>query len=407
MSDEQQTTRFSWADEPIEEEDITPKYTSESQVEENVSEDALEDLSKELNELRYKIFNLSIKKMREHEQNFEKVVEKRFHLDCYNSFINCKKWLNFSSLVTSIINMDCEIFGGAARDLIYRNHMTNLYNDYLDNETDICIKYLDSYERYDNCKVHPYSYKGRTLMPTDLDIYIQGKDKFNKLMTFLNERYKIHHFHNESPDFQNSQSPYFLETDPRFKDALEYHSVDIVSFNMSTELYRMLEFVKIFITKDIYEKIFESCKIHLDIIVLIDESMTDIRPPFNNPDFRCNQISLVKRTDGSGYEVKANWNFIDPYYINPGRFDLTKQIKSKIEKLKIESENLDIIINDILEQKAIPVITGKIPSLKRIIKMYSKNYDVHLESFIPFIIDILSLFFCNNTTLSMPTHSAT
>ena len=95
----------------------------------------------------------------------------------FKSEINCMNWKNLTTLINELIIINCEIFGGAARDIIYRDHCANrFYKEFIStrNSDKAC-------EEYDNPTCHPESFKGRTLLPKDLDIFIKGEGNFEKV----------------------------------------------------------------------------------------------------------------------------------------------------------------------------------------------------------------------------------
>lgn len=327
-----------------------------------------------------------------------------FNISQIISEINCSKWKNLNSLINGLIYLDCEIFGGAARDIVYRNYWTIKYYEYLkiqfpQNFYDL----VNSTTMYDNPSIHPESYKGRTLLPNDLDIFINDENKFKTVLEYLNRKYNIYYHKkpDDDDDIDNSNCPYFIETNPKLKNILKYYCISIEAFNIPIEARRIIECLRMIIPNDIYQKLFESCKIKLDFIVLTDgwqkKVTSDIQyeyhlqPPFNTPDFRCNQISLVKISDitkyeSRKYEIKTNWDFISQ---NDHDFSSSAALVSclsiKMEKLQRDMDNLKIITDDIIEQRAIPVFPRTIIPHHRILKMELKGYNVDLSSIIPFI----------------------
>ena len=303
------------------------------------------------------------------------------------SDVNCSYWKNFIDFIYKLISIDCEIFGGAARDLTLREYWTAKFYDFLKDGQ-------HSNEIYDDPSVHPESYEGRRLLPTDLDIFIKGKANFEKVMKYLEDNYKIRKIRFAEDSLPHS--PYFLETNKELKKVLEYHRFEIRGMKIPTEVSRMFACIREFLPEELSSKIWNGITIQLDIIVLKDnwkELGTDfydesrVSPPFDNPDFRCNQLSLVKCKDSTGYELKANMQFIP--LIDEREIGTIMRINRKaleFKQLQREADNLQIIIDDIIAKRAIPVARiGKMIAPHRILKMEKKGYTVDLSSILPHI----------------------
>jgi len=191
-------------------------------------------------------------------------------------------------------------------------------------------------------------------------------------------------------------SPYFLETNDELKKVLEYHRFEIEGMKIPTEVRRMFSCIRDFIPEELAFKIWNGITIQLDIIVLKDnwEELTsifdidDVCPPFRNPDFRCNQVSLVKSKDIviDKYELKANMQFIPI----PDEQEYTTFLNKKaleLKRLQREADNLQLIIDDIIAKRAIPASTNPRTSIAhhRILKMEKKGYTIDLSSILPHI----------------------
>jgi hypothetical protein len=141
--------------------------------------------------------------------------------------------------------------------------------------------------------------------------------------------------------------------------------------------------------------------INLDILVLDDDwntkmptvSESKIKLPFDRADFRCNQISLIANSnDGNCYTnpFKLKVNFYTYRLEEFKYYGLCKYKQKEIALLENEDRNLQEIINDIVNNIAVPVyklkdnITNKLPDAYRVIKMQKKGYSVDLKTLIPF-----------------------
>ena len=304
------------------------------------------------------------------------------------SNVNCSYWKNFDDLIQKLISLDCEIFGGAARDLTLREYWTSKFYEFVSED------WRSVNKSYDDPSVHPESYEGRRLFPTDLDIFIKGKANFEKVMKYLEGNHKIRNIRFEEDSLPHS--PYFLETNAELKKVLEYHRFEIRGMKIPAEVSRMFSCIREFLPEELASKIWTGITIQLDIIVLKDNweelsnvfCIDDLCPPFGNPDFRCNQLSLVKCKDSNRYELKANMQFIP--MLDEREIGFTMRFNRKAleaKQLQREADNLQLIIDDIIAKRAIPASSnpGKSIAPYRILKMEKKGYTIDLSSILPHI----------------------
>jgi hypothetical protein len=301
----------------------------------------------------------------------------------FNAEINRAHWNNINGLIAKLVcEMDCEIFGGAARDITYHDYMAGQFYDLFSKEN------RPTPEQYDDPTLFPETYKGRTLIPEDLDIFIHGEEKFKKVMEYLEKTYVIKKL--ATQDNVEPNTPYFMEKNEKLKDFLSYHKIIIDKPIMSSNIMRTFSCIKDLLPPNIYQKIFQPKEISIDIIVLKDNwkeldvtdmfEEIDVMPPFNNPDFRCNQLSLVK-AEYHGYKLKANWQFIGTTHSDT--YSLLNCMEPELRKLQDAVANLKIITDDIIAQRAIPVVPT-ILAAHRIVKMEKKGYHVDLSKILPF-----------------------
>lgn len=305
------------------------------------------------------------------------------------SEVNCAYWKNLHDLITKLISFDCEFFGGAARDFVCRQYWAENYYEFM------CKRHInnDTHETYDNPSVHPESYEGRRLLPTDLDIFIKGKANFEKVIEYLKRNFKIKEF--ELSEDALPHLPYFLETNAELKKVLEYHRFEIQSMQIPLEVRRMFSCIREFLPEELASKIWTGITIQLDIIVLKDNwreletnfDESEVCPPFGNADFRCNQLSLVKCKDSHRYELKANMQFIQPIaQIENETLFNRKQLETN--RLQREADNLQLIIDDIIAKRALLVSDQKVVAPHRILKMEKKGYTIDLFPLFPSITKI-------------------
>ena len=370
--------------------------------------------------------------------------------------LNCANWKNFKVLITELIDFDCEIFGGCPRDLVFREHWARKFYEYCD-----ANNISGTPENYANPEINPESYKGRTTQPNDLDVFIKGAGNFEKVKKHLNKKYKLKEI--TLTDDVEPHHPYFLETNKGLRNILTYYRFNISGYNICKEMHRLLYCMSNFLRdcnieskgEDIEESstlnlfnlvrnridksmgIIDRTKpltieeqlhgfyINIDIIVLEDNWKTNcdleelsqnidrqtfnmlldgnnIRPQFSVPDFRCNQLSLVKKNNSNdthmfslrNYVLKANWNFINNNYCGDGVAGvaggngisdsiisdaLENCITKEIAILQQEANNLKIITDDIIAQRAVASKISIPPN--RILKMKRKDYTIDLSAF--------------------------
>lgn len=300
------------------------------------------------------------------------------------------QWINLRDLMNNIIMHGAEIFGGAARDTVRRTHYAEQFYKLFSEKYGKPL----SPKEYNDPTLFPETYEGRTLLPADLDVFIEGQDKFDKLLEYLKKNYVIKFYtKDDNVDTTHPLNSYFIERNPELKDVLTYYQVFIKKINMSSALKQVLEIYEM-LGIDIRYKIDDHTAIKLDIIVLNADwkkikssrrySEANLHPPFDNPDFRCNQISLVRKPGEqyNGYMLSANMQFIEEDYIPPS---LLHNIDTEIQKLEYKKANLQIIIDDIIANRAVIVDRTKLIAAHRIVKMEAKGFTVDLKHILPFM----------------------
>jgi hypothetical protein len=248
-------------------------------------------------------------------------------------------------------------------------------------------------EEYDDSNLFSETYAGRTLLPADLDVFIKGNANFEKVCKYLRETYKCNVYNNQ--EHAEPRAPYFIETNPELKKVLKYYHIVINSLVSNTQMRRLFGVLRCFLPETFLRQLENGVVIKLDVIVLADNwkevelddyyDEYDLSPPFKNPDFRCNQLSLVKQTNSTkwlSYTLKSNWNFIPDVYEH--NYDgIIACMFVEIKKIQREADNLKIITDDIIAKRAIPVLSSKLVDTHRIVKMENKGYTVDIVSMLP------------------------
>jgi len=275
-----------------------------------------------------------------------------------NSRVNYAKWVALVELYKVICNSGGMIFGGATRDYIKRTTAANKFYKYF-------IKqdfHTETYKKhYNDEKCDCDTYEDRILLPNDIDVYIT-ESNYNKLIQKLEKEYYI--FNSNS----KKQVCYFLETNPLFRDALEYKQCYIY-------------FLKALGNKLINILLGEDLKQHLNIkidFVILKDSYKEHReavdggllyPPFGNPDFDVNQLGMI--IVDNNIEIKVFQSLLkfefNTYYgtntINP------------IEIMEIKSRVLKEVFKNIENSIAVPVF----PNVNQIRKVFGEDYQPHIN----------------------------
>lgn len=285
-------------------------------------------------------------------------TESKVMMTIINSRINYAKWVALVELYKVICNSGGMIFGGATRDYIKRTTAANKFYKYFikqDFRTETYKKH------YNDEKCNVDTYEDRILLPNDVDVYIT-ESNYNKLIQKLEKEYYI--FNSNS----KKEVCYFLETNPLFRDALEYKRCYIY-------------FLKALGNKLINILFGEDLKQHLNIkidFVILKDSYKEHReavdggllyPPFGNPDFDVNQLGMI--IVDNNIEIKVFQSLLkfefNTYYgantINP------------IEIMEIKSRVLKEVFENIENSIAVPVF----PNVNQIKKVFGEDYQPHIN----------------------------
>lgn len=286
---------------------------------------------------------------------FNNIIRKR---------LNHTMWFAFIELYKIICTNGGLIFGGAIRDYIKRTNSAKKFYEYLNsNETykRECFKDNNTIIKYYNDNtIHTYTYDDRTLLPNDIDVYVQ-EDNYKKIIKKITKDYYIY--------CKSSKNKcYFLETNDLFRNALEYKR-HYVSFlkprgnklckNLVGDFGDMLNIkVEFIILKNLYKDHYEA----------VDGGI--LYPPFGNPDFDVNQLGMTMID--SNIEIKV-LNSLLRYDINSSNSgkDLFNPLNIIETKLKILQE----VINNINNGIAIPLF----PDVNQISKVFGNEFKPQLN----------------------------
>lgn len=252
-------------------------------------------------------------------------------------------WLHQKDLVYKIIlSFSGLIYGGTASNFVLHDYWVGEYRKYCkylkesDNE-----ETRDELILYNNSAFHPVSFKGRTDLPRDYDVYIREAD-FDILMKYFEENYVI----NMIP----KQSPYFITT----RKYLKYLALSIIPKNCINGL---------------------DITMYFDFIIFTGEEYRykHYMPPYSNLDFRCNSLCLRKGSMGVevGSIIKT---------LMESKISLLEKLDNKILESKLIKESIE----DNIEKKAVAMFfhicnSEILRMTPRIQKMKAKGYTLDLS----------------------------
>jgi len=277
--------------------------------------------------------------------------------------INYVNWKNYLKVYKFICENNGIIFGGATRDYVKRSIATKKFALFCKDNN------LNFKEHYMNAVTDPATYNDRTLLPTDIDVYIHEQD-FNTLRENIVNSY----MHYEK---KNCNQSYLFTSNIVLKEAINHFVYEIDFLGKHGNIF----------FKNIFGIIAEPFRIKIDYIVLKDgfEKHPErcmggyLFPPFGNPDFDVNQL-YMQYTMLDGFSIKVTNTLIKSMIYSDisnavDRGEVIQNIKSQIFK-NIEN-NVAVPIMPILTEfdevlpKSKPCV-----NLGRLRKMVEKGYEV-------------------------------
>ena len=278
--------------------------------------------------------------------------------------MNFTKWKNYLKLYHVICKNNGLIFGGATRDYVKRSIAAKKFAAFCK------ANKIDFKKHYMNSETDPNTFRDRTLLPNDIDVYIHEND-FNTLCKDI----IIHYMHYE---LKGCNPSYLFTNNEVLKKSLNHYVYEIDFLGKHGSMFLKTVF-------DIDG--FEPFRIKIDYIVLKNDFVEHresvlggyMFPPFGNPDFDVNQLYMQYTTIG-GFSIKINpsmlQSMIDEHIFNAfDRDDVTQKLKAKIFK-NIEN-NVAVPIMPRLSQfhKVLPITKPRV-NLGRLSKMVDKDYKV-------------------------------
>ena len=318
---------------------------------------------------------------------------------CQSQFKSAR-YSNFNDIFNIIIKNDCMIFGGAVRDLIFRDYWIVKYKIYCNTQKHLGL--------FDDPNFHPISYNGRTLIANDYDVFIDDIEKYNNLKKYFDDNF-IYKIFNVDENLETSK--YFMASNPLMKSILQHKCIIIKGHKINKGTLRVINSITGPLSSFMIDNIKNNINLKIDIIILDKDweiktqgtySKKDVSPPFRIPDFRCNLVCAIKNNNEKSfgdsyvgnYKIVALWNCIKPidYIFNPN--PLLNIYDRQLLNISLQQHtiaNLKIIIDDIINKIAMPLdntnsyvfYTLLRPANHRIRKMAAKEYKIILEPFTP------------------------
>ena len=297
--------------------------------------------------------------------------------EVFSRGIRKSKWFNLRQIVKYLVCIiGATIFGGCATTFAIREYYEKLYRKFcIPNQTydetddeanekhrELCRElYRDVYlKNYNNPLFHPESFEGRNMMPNDIDISTE-ENKMEPILEYLRKTYII-------DEFEITGCPYFLNQSTSASKAIIFRRFRISIIKPSYQVTSNLS--EIFGISNMHN-LLSNFNIDLDFLILRDGySRNNIRPPFNQPDFRCNLLEL---RPGSKDEYILATSYVST------RMD--RNI-SFIERAKQAIKDLETVFQDNIDKRALVMIARNPPNYKRIKKMLEKRYKIDLSEFL-------------------------
>lgn len=179
------------------------------------------------------------------------------------------------------ISNDGIIYGGMVRDEIIATHYKDLFDEY--------VKDIGGderpYKKFWDTSYHIES-KKRTLIPNDIDIYFQNPEKSIAFISAVN-------------NYVNTFNGIIRITNANRMNDLFY----VLGHDFQHKKIRLIFFIGRTFTHNGF-------KIELNIDVIINNKPEIIiEPPFNNTDFTCNLLIMVKSSgNNSKYDIRFSHN---------------------------------------------------------------------------------------------------
>jgi len=274
-------------------------------------------------------------------------------------------WIFYKKISTDVLNFDGIIFGGYVRDKIAKEKHSKDYYSYCMSRS-MSKSEIDN--EYNNADFNETSYIGRTLIPSDIDVFFEKYEEYENFCEFIFPKY-----HNVTK-IRTSDPRTYIPTLKIPDNSIIYHKIELymVNFKIINDFIKLLKIIKnnfvfpIIIDFIIYICSYIICnfryKISLDIFVKAPNYQLNIQPPFGDPDFTSNSLTLSKHGLGmyGGFDanklmdILAEISNFETTVINPSKLSLYRinhMCKKRIWNIK-GSTNI-LLIKDVGELECV------------------------------------------------------
>ena len=308
------------------------------------------------------------------------------------------------------IGQKAVIYGGFPRDIYIRQTAEQKYGEYISNE---CKKIADSEAMahdmeqiaflmfYSNDKVHPETFQKRNLFPRDLDMFILEED-YQTVIDNLKQEYQV--------NIEDCTASNYIDTE--YKDLLLHYHITINLFGkiqpgFNSLLINLLKTSEQSVLQNAMRKFKIDCiikKKYAEIKYKLPakneeeaierdlfenqnkEKYANLYPPFNKPDFLCNQLVIViddktekkslKRRNSHEFTFKINKVFMNFYEKSK------KQSTNLTNRFMFELNTTKMVLNDAYNGIA-TALNDSIP-VHRLMKMHSMKYKINFNELFDF-----------------------
>ena len=288
--------------------------------------------------------------------------------DVFEGQLNFAMWKVYRCLYETIATNNGTLYGGCVRDYVDRKRATQAFyeecnkRELTDAEADTC---------FNNEKVHKESFNSRTRLPNDIDVFIGEKDAEKLEVALKSAGFII--------DSHSVPVSYFTRSINEDHKKFLAHRKLRLRFDNRNPIFIMLAS---YAGKHINFR-FTRVKFMIDLIIKKDGCPDTIKPPFNNPDFRCNMLFMSSRLKQVGNYTIEEFPIISTN-VDVVRPTLSDEMFSEEKLSVIVGKNptqdpyqricVDAIVEDITNNRAL-LMKGDL-DVYRVHKMIGKHYDV-------------------------------
>lgn len=301
----------------------------------------------------------------------EKDDKKRLDVDIHHIFIgqlNFAMWRVLNRLYETIAYNEGVIFGGSVRDFIDRKNATRVYYEEMEKQKNSVHTADILFNR--QAEGDMVNFNSRRRLPKDIDVFI-AEENVKKLL----EDFRKNGFIYKKNDVTGIS--YFSKGNTPEQSKFIKHIRVVLSFDRHNPVYIFLEsFIGRFERRFDFGKI----KFRIDLIVKNPGCPESLKPPFGNPDFRCNMLFMhTSRRDRRFPCISTDISQIESTFCEENSqpkfaFAEKEGREFAFAENKDQERALAIIQDDITNKRAV-LMKGSI-DIFRLYKLRSKGYTI-------------------------------